>query len=259
MTDFSYQLYSSRNFPPLADTLKMVAAAGYKKVEGYGALYADEAKVAELKRPPRRQRPQDAHRPLRPRQLENDPDRVLDIAKAARHRDDLLPATSPPTSAPTAAPAGSPSASGCRRRRSPTATPASASAGTTTTSSSRRLADGAIPQTAIFEGGPDLEWEADLAWVIKGGADPLEWITTMGKRITAVHLKDIAPAGENTDEDGWADVGHGTVDWRGLMAALQRPPGEVLRRWSTTTRRTPSASPSARIAAAQTALREHAS
>ena len=24
MTDFSYQLYSSRNFPPLADTLTMV-------------------------------------------------------------------------------------------------------------------------------------------------------------------------------------------------------------------------------------------
>ena len=36
-----------------------------------------------------------------------------------------------------------------------------------------KLADGAVPQVAIFEGGPDLEWEADIAWVIKGGADPL--------------------------------------------------------------------------------------
>ncbi len=34
-------------------------------------------------------------------------------------------------------------------------------------------------------------------------------------------MKDIAPAGENTDEDGWADVGHGTVDWKGLVAALK--------------------------------------
>ena len=41
-----------------------------------------------------------------------------------------------------------------------------------------KLADGTIPQVAIFEGGPDLEWEADLAWVIKGGADPLQWIRT---------------------------------------------------------------------------------
>ena len=34
MTDFSYQLYSSRNFPPLADTLRMVAEVGYTQVEG---------------------------------------------------------------------------------------------------------------------------------------------------------------------------------------------------------------------------------
>jgi sugar phosphate isomerase/epimerase len=28
-----------------------------------------------------------------------------------------------------------------------------------------------------------------------------------------VHVKDIAPAGEKADEDGWADVGAGTVAW----------------------------------------------
>ena len=77
-----------------------------------------------------------------------------------------------------------------------------------------KLADGTIPQVAIFEGGPDLEWEADLAWVIKGGADPLQWIRTFADRLTAAHVKDIAPEGENKDEDGWADVGQGTVDWR---------------------------------------------
>ena len=79
---------------------------------------------------------------------------------------------------------------------------------------------------AIFEGGPDLEWEADLAWVIKGGADPLDWIKTFGKRLTAVHVKDIAPEGENADEDGWADVGDGTVDWKALMAALRTTAGK---------------------------------
>ena len=34
MTDFSYQLYSSRNFPPLADTLKMLARLGYTHGRG---------------------------------------------------------------------------------------------------------------------------------------------------------------------------------------------------------------------------------
>ena len=34
-------------------------------------------------------------------------------------------------------------------------------------------------------------------------------------------VKDIAALGENLDEDGWADVGHGVVDWKGIMAALR--------------------------------------
>ena len=45
---YSYQLYSSRNFGPLADTLKMLAAVGYKDTEGFGGLYSDGAKLAEL-------------------------------------------------------------------------------------------------------------------------------------------------------------------------------------------------------------------
>ena len=83
------------------------------------------------------------------------------------------------------------------------------------------LADGSLPQDHIFAGGPDLEWEADIAWIIRGGADPLAWIKTYGDRITAVHVKDIAPKGDNLAEDGWADVGYGTVDWAELMVALR--------------------------------------
>ncbi len=35
-----------------------------------------------------------------------------------------------------------------------------------------------------------------------------------------MHVKDIAKPGEGLDEDGWSDVGHGTVDWPGLMKAF---------------------------------------
>jgi len=52
----------------------------------------------------------------------------------------------------------------------------------------------------------------------------LHWITEFGPRITAVHVKDIAPAGENASEDGWADVGQGAVDWKRLMTALRSTP-----------------------------------
>ena len=50
--------------------------------------------------------------------------------------------------------------------------------------------------------------------------DPVAWINRLKDRLTAVHVKDIAPAGECADEDGWADVGHGTMDWGAINAAL---------------------------------------
>jgi sugar phosphate isomerase/epimerase len=37
--------------------------------------------------------------------------------------------------------------------------------------------------------------------------------------VTAAHVKDIAPAGQNLDQDGWADVGAGVLDWKDLWAA----------------------------------------
>ena len=49
MTDFSYQLYSSRNFGPLSATLKMVGDLGYKQVEGYGGLCANLDQIDQLK------------------------------------------------------------------------------------------------------------------------------------------------------------------------------------------------------------------
>lgn len=34
-------------------------------------------------------------------------------------------------------------------------------------------------------------------------------------------MKDIAPEGECEDEDGWADVGTGTMDWKAIMDAVR--------------------------------------
>ena len=48
MTDFSYQLYSSRNWG-LSETLKLVGGLGYKYVEGYGGLYANLDAIDALK------------------------------------------------------------------------------------------------------------------------------------------------------------------------------------------------------------------
>ena len=73
---------------------------------------------------------------------------------------------------------------------------------------------------AMMDASPSLNLELDLGWVQRAGHDPVEWINKYAGRISAAHIKDIAPTGECADEDGWADVGHGTMDWPAITAAL---------------------------------------
>jgi sugar phosphate isomerase/epimerase len=61
-----------------------------------------------------------------------------------------------------------------------------------------------------------LTWQADVAWLVRGGAVPEEWLRRYKDRLVSAHVKDIAPAGTALDEDGWADVGAGVLDWRSL-------------------------------------------
>ena len=46
------------------------------------------------------------------------------------------------------------------------------------------LADGSVPQKHILDAAPDIGWEMDVAWVVRGGADPLKWIDDYGQRIS---------------------------------------------------------------------------
>lgn len=217
---FSYQLYSSRNYPPMSATFEMLANAGYTAVEGYGALYADAASVEATKAglaatgltmPT-------GHFSLA--MLENEQERVLEIAKALKMQrlycPHLMPDDRPTTGAGW-------HAFGARLEKLAHVYRAEGYGfgWHNHDFEFRQTADGAMPQEEIFDGGPHLEWEIDVAWVIRGGADPLAWIDRYKDRITAAHVKDIAPAGQNKDEDGWADVGHGTVDWPAIMAALR--------------------------------------
>jgi sugar phosphate isomerase/epimerase len=77
--------------------------------------------------------------------------------------------------------------------------------------------------TILFEaaGGSPLAWEADVAWLVRGGADPKALMTRYRDRLVAAHVKDIAPAGQNLDQDGWADVGSGVLDWKDLWQSCR--------------------------------------
>jgi sugar phosphate isomerase/epimerase len=82
-------------------------------------------------------------------------------------------------------------------------------------------AGGANALERLFQGaeGAPLTWQMDVAWLVRGGADPLVWMKREAGRVVSLHAKDLAPKGEKLDEDGWADVGSGTLDWPTLARA----------------------------------------
>ncbi|MDJ0827431.1 MAG: sugar phosphate isomerase/epimerase [Rhodobacter sp.] len=215
MIEYSYQLYSSRKFPPLGDTLKMLSDLGYTHVEGYQALFDTPASVSALAdalaangltMPT-------AHFDLKA--LQNSPDRVLAIAATLGIKAIFVPYLAPPD-----------------RPNDPTGWTAFgkslAQAGEPVRAAGLRFGwhnhdyefaeiEGQFPLDLILAADKDLALELDLAWVVRGGQDPSVWMQKYADRLAAIHIKDIAPEGTAPDEDGWADLGHGTMDWAMLL------------------------------------------
>jgi sugar phosphate isomerase/epimerase len=208
----AYQLYCSRNFPPLDATLGMLAATGYTAVEGFGGLYGDPGALrADL----------DRHGLTMPSghfgldQLEDQTAAMLNVAKTVGMTNVYCPWVHPdlrPSDAKGWA------AFGQRLAR----------AGQPFKDAGYKYAwhnhdfelvdlGGTTPLDLIAEAGVDLE--LDLGWVKRAGQDPAAWIAKYAGRIHSLHIKDIAPAGQAADEDGWADVGHGIQDWAAVNAA----------------------------------------
>lgn len=216
MSSISFQLYSARNFPPLDNTFALLARLGYRNVEGFGGLFSDPAALrAQL----------DAHgleMPTSHFSLEQLQDRkkMLATASTVGVKTLFCPAINR------------------EKWDQPEADWVSLTNELAELGKFYKgegfgfgwhnhhfefwpTASGRLPMDIILEGAPDIDWQMDVAWVARGGQDPLKWIEAHGDRVTAVHVKDIAPEGEAQDEDGWADVGHGTLDWGALYAAIK--------------------------------------
>lgn len=215
--NWSFQLYSARNFQPWDNVLQVLAGLGYKEVEGYGGVYDDpQAFRAQL----------DQNGLAMPSGhfgidlLEQDFGKAAGIANTLGIKLIACPWLEP-AQRPT-------DAEGWRAfgRRLAAVGAKAKDAGFDFAWHNHDFefaaVGGQVPQRLILEAAPDIGWEMDVAWVIRGGSDPLHWIEEFGPRIRAAHVKDIAPVGEATDEDGWSDVGHGTVDWAGLVTALRK-------------------------------------
>lgn len=215
--NWSFQLYSARDFQPWSDVLEMVAGAGYTQVEGFGGMYDDAAGLRALL---------DANGLAMPTghfgldMLEND------FASARRIAGTLgIGTLICPHVAAELRPVDEAGWRGfaarlaaihenCRR------------AGLRFAWHNHDFefvptASGAVPQRIMLDAAPEIGWEIDVAWVARGGADPFAWIDEYASRIVAAHVKDIARPGEKLDEDGWEDVGHGTLPWPELIGALR--------------------------------------
>src|SRR4051812_41835953 len=214
--DFSYQLYSARNEKSLDETLKTLKQLGYTQVEGWGGQFSDPAaltaslKSAGLAMPT-------AHMGFA---------QLVDTAAALKIVDQVGIQT-------VYCPA--PPSSDYREGKGDWSKLADDLAKIAMAFKAAgkgfgyhnhhwefsKLADGKTPIELLLA-SPDMQWEMDLAWVVKAGEDPVAWMDKLGSRISAVHVKDIAPAGEALDEDGWADVGYGTLDWKSLLDTIKQ-------------------------------------
>lgn len=215
--EMSFQLYSGRNFQPWPKQLAALSAYGYTQVEGYGDVFANPAEFAAdldnagLKMP-------SGHFSIDI--LENDFNKALEIIKTLGISQVYCPyleAENRPTDV-----------LGWQdfARRLGVIGDKLASNGISFGWHNHdfefaALADGQIPMAILLDAAPNISWEADIAWIVVGGQDPFDWIEKYGDRITAIHLKDRAPEGENIDQDGWCDVGAGTINWSALLDSVK--------------------------------------
>lgn len=211
---FSIQLHSARLFPPVTDHFPRLAALGYTNVEPTDILYDDPAALRESLEESDLTA-LSGHFPLD--LLESNPDAACRIAEIVGMRllvCPFIPVEVRPVVTDEWRRLGDRLASIARLFKSR----GFDFAWHNHDYEFRPLADGSMPIQHIAA-DPAVHLEVDIAWVALAGIDPQPWLEGYAGRIAAVHVKDVAPRGSRTDEDGWADIGTGIVPWPKLWKA----------------------------------------
>lgn len=213
----SIQLYSLRNLPSLAEILDTVHAAGYRHVELIGS-HLDDAAAVKAQLDARGLKVSSSHVGIAA--LRDRFDSVMQACKLLGFTQLFMPSVPPEE----------------RQNPDPYWTNLGRELGQMAVRARDHgvqlgyhnhhwemavQADGRTALDCLFDGAGNapLTWQVDVAWLVRGGVDPLDYFRKYQSRIVSVHAKDLAAAGTCADEDGWADVGHGTLDWRGRLAA----------------------------------------
>ncbi len=220
----SCQLYSARNHGSLEEQLGLLAALGYSNVEPYGALFDDAGGLADALARHNLAAPS-CHVGLDV--LRGDAEAVVTKARTIGAELLIVPFIAPDDRPPDSA--------GWRalgRRLAVLQAVYSAH--------DLRLAwhnhdfefsptpEGDMPMALILDAVPALAWQADIGWLERTGVKSVDWLKEYGDRVVALHLKDLAPTGDNANEDGWADAGHGIIDWPYLLPMMRATRAELV-------------------------------
>ena len=211
----SFQLYSARNFPPVEAQLETLAAIGFDAVEPYRGAYGADPSGFRRKLEAVGLACPTAHVALD--QLDADRGAVIDLAKTLGLEAVVVPAVP--------ADQRSQDVAGWQALAAGLAGHGAALAGSGLKLAWHNhafeyvtLADGSRPIDHLI-GAAGVYWEPDLGWIVRAGADVKTELTKYPGEIVAFHIKDTAPDGVTAD-DGWTDVGSGTIDWKGLWPTI---------------------------------------
>lgn len=214
----SFQLYSARALGPLEKQFELIAELGYRRVEAYGGLLADPLRLKMLLHRYEIAMPT-THAPLD--RLRNDPGEVARICRDLGVETIFAPA--PPLDERDQGAEGWRALGQQLARLGSEMFDEGLKLGWHNHHwEYGRASNGETFLDILFGAAPDLLWEADIAWIVRGRADPVAELERHGHRVEAVHVKDLAPRGQAIDEDGWADPGHGTIDWVRMRSAIER-------------------------------------
>ena len=221
----SFQLYSSRLFPPIEAHLDYLAEVGYDALELWLPAYESNAADFRRRMDDTGLRCSGIHMPLAG--LIKEPKKFFDYAHA-------LGTT---TLIPPYIPAADRSATADGWRRVGESLGAGAEAAKKEglkvawhnhDFEYHRLEDRSRPIDILLEAaGPDVDFEIDIGWVTRCWADPAQELQRYADRITTIQLKDTAPPGTALDE-GWVPTGDGIIDWKALYPLFAKTRADVL-------------------------------
>lgn len=213
----AYQLYSSRNFPPLFSQFPPLKRMGYDAIEPWLPAYEAGAK-------PFRQALDGAgltcigfHMPLDG--LRDEPNKFIDIALELGAKYMIAPYIDEKDRIPTVdfwKSIGDDLAAGAEKA----AKHDLQVAWHNHDFEFLALNDGSLPIDHILGQNDNVKFQIDIGWIARSGKNPADFLKKFKQQIVSIQLKDTQSIDPKViakcDDDGWAATGDGVIDWEAL-------------------------------------------